>query len=243
MLHGESSRTGSRSRFIASRQIVSARATRQAKQEEARWHLPPPAPHPAAQTARNRAVLPVAGILALGVSTGSCSSSPASKSGSTEPDAGDATALVDTGADTEGSLDGGSPFDTGVRDSNSDTRPLDATSDTCDSTPNTVPCRMDSECAKGSQCAFTLAEGCTAPGTCVVPITSPYCIDPGGRCGCNGQPLQVFCTACSLNEYAFFPVAYIGECPIPCSTVSPCPGGFVCENEFCVTVSDSGTDQ
>src|ERR1700675_779799 len=52
-------------------------------------------------------------------------------------------------------------------------------------------CKKDSECPSGQRCGFT--GGCENKGKCIVPSRDNRCIDPGGRCGCDGRPVDIFC--------------------------------------------------
>jgi len=100
-------------------------------------------------------------------------------------------------------------------------------------------CKSDSECPSGQRCGFTGAMGCEGSGTCVVPGGSA-CFDPGGRCGCDGRPVDLFCAKGSSSEFASAPVGFVGPCPIPCTEGGACPPRLVCENGFCGKPQDGG---
>jgi hypothetical protein len=51
-------------------------------------------------------------------------------------------------------------------------------------------CKKDSQCPSGQRCGFT--SGCESKGKCVVPSRDASCIDPSGRCGCDGRPVDIF---------------------------------------------------
>jgi len=89
--------------------------------------------------------------------------------------------------------------------------------------------KSNSECPSGQRCGFTGAE---ERGTCVVERAGA-CFDPGGRCGCDGQPVDLFCGQGSPSEFASAPVCFVGGCPIPCSDGSGCPSRLVCQSGFC----------
>ena len=77
-------------------------------------------------------------------------------------------------------------------------------------------CTKDPQCSSGQRCGFT--SGCESKGKCVVPTHSPFCIDtPGGRCGCDGRPVDIFCgtTDEGMNEYTSAPANSLGPCPRP----------------------------
>ena len=90
-------------------------------------------------------------------------------------------------------------------------------------------CKNDSECPSGQRCGFT---GDEERGTCIVERAGA-CFDPGGRCGCDGQPVDLFCGKGSSTEFASAPVCFVGGCPIPCSDGSGCPPRLVCQRGFC----------
>jgi hypothetical protein len=93
-------------------------------------------------------------------------------------------------------------------------------------------CKKDSECPSGRLCGFT--GGCETKGKCIVPSRDNHCIDPGGRCGCDGRPVDIFCAVGSLTEYASAPTNAVGPCPRTCSEQLECGSGLVCQKGFCV---------
>jgi hypothetical protein len=90
-------------------------------------------------------------------------------------------------------------------------------------------CKSNSECPSGQRCGFTGAE---ESGRCVVE-TAGSCFDPGGRCGCDGQPVDLFCGKGSTTEFASAPVCFVGPCPKPCIDGIGCPPRLVCQSGFC----------
>jgi hypothetical protein len=97
------------------------------------------------------------------------------------------------------------------------------------STHVAASCKSNSECTSGQRCGFTSDE---ERGTCVVERAGA-CFDPGGRCGCDGQPVDLFCGNGSTTEFASAPVCFVGGCPIPCSDGISCPPRLVCQRGFC----------
>ena len=81
-----------------------------------------------------------------------------------------------------------------------------------------VSCTKDSQCPSGQRCGFT--GGCESKGRCVVPSNDSHCIDPGGRCSCDGRPVHIFCAAGSRTEFTSAPVNAVGPCPRPCTAES-----------------------
>src|SRR5215469_12448638 len=66
-----------------------------------------------------------------------------------------------------------------------------------------LSCKKDAECPSGQRCGFR--SGCKSEGKCVVPSHDAHCIDPGGRCGCDGRPVDIFCAVGSPTEYTSAP--------------------------------------
>ena len=95
-----------------------------------------------------------------------------------------------------------------------------------------VSCSKDSECPSGQRCGFI--GGCESKGKCIVPSRDNHCIDPGGRCGCDGRPVDIFCAVGSRTEYASAPTNTVGPCPKTCSEQLECGSGLACQNGFCV---------
>lgn len=76
-----------------------------------------------------------------------------------------------------------------------------------------VSCTKDSQCPSGQRCGFT--GGCESKGKCIVPSKTNHCIDPGGRCGCDGRPVDIVCEVGSRTAYTSAPVNAVGPCPRP----------------------------
>jgi hypothetical protein len=95
-----------------------------------------------------------------------------------------------------------------------------------------VSCTKDSRCPSGQRCGFA-GGGCESKGKCIVPSKTSDCIDPGGRCGCDGRPVDIFCGVGSRTEFTSAPVNAVGGCPKPCTNELECPSGLVCQKGFC----------
>ena len=95
-----------------------------------------------------------------------------------------------------------------------------------------LSCTKDVGCPSGQRCGFT--SGCKSKGKCIVPSRDAHCIDPGGRCGCDGRPVDIFCEVGSRTEYASAPTNAVGPCPKTCSEQRECGSGLVCQKGFCV---------
>jgi hypothetical protein len=95
-----------------------------------------------------------------------------------------------------------------------------------------VSCKEDSQCPSGQRCGFT--PGCESKGRCVIPSGNAPCIDPGGRCGCDGRPVDIFCAVGSRTEFTSAPVDSVGPCPRSCTKEVGCGSRLVCEKGFCV---------
>jgi len=95
-----------------------------------------------------------------------------------------------------------------------------------------LKCTKDAECLSGQRCGFT--SGCKSKGKCIVRSKTGHCIDPGGRCGCDGRPVDMFCEVGSRTEYASAPTNAVGPCPKTCSEQSECGSALVCQKGFCV---------
>lgn len=94
-------------------------------------------------------------------------------------------------------------------------------------------CTTDTQCPSGHRCGFPL--GCESKGKCVVPTGKTWCIDAGGRCGCDGRAVNVFCGVGSKSEYTSAPANAVAPCPRSCNQESGCgTSGLVCQNGFCV---------
>ena len=78
-----------------------------------------------------------------------------------------------------------------------------------------VTCKKDSQCPYGQRCGFTF--GCANEGQCIVPSGTTWCIDPGGRCGCDGRPADIFCGVGSRTEFRSAPVDAVGGRPRACT--------------------------
>ena len=97
---------------------------------------------------------------------------------------------------------------------------------------NVTVCNKDSECPSGQRCGFS---GSKSKGKCVVPSHDGHCLDPGGRCGCDGRPVDVFYAAGSRTEFTSAPTCFIDGCPKTCTEESDCGKmGLVCRKGVCV---------
>ena len=110
------------------------------------------------------------------------------------------------------------------------------------SSQHATSCKRDSDCPSGKRRGFTGATGCEGSGTCVVAVAGAACADPGGRCGCDGQPVDLFCAAGSSTEFASAPVGSVGPCPKSCTEDAGCPSHLVCRKGICVQPPISGGD-
>jgi hypothetical protein len=61
-------------------------------------------------------------------------------------------------------------------------------------------CIKSFDCPSGQRCGFM--GGCESKGKCIVPSGDNCCIDPGGRCGCDARPVDIFCAVGSRTEFA-----------------------------------------
>ena len=97
-----------------------------------------------------------------------------------------------------------------------------------------LSCAKDAECPSGQRCGFT--SGCNSKGKCIVLSKTNHCIDPGGRCGCDGRPVDIICAVGSRTEYTSAPANAVGPCPRPCTEELGCGSGsgLVCQKGFCV---------
>jgi hypothetical protein len=96
-----------------------------------------------------------------------------------------------------------------------------------------LSCTKDAGCPSNQRCGFT--SGDKSRGKCVVPSHNAHCIDPGGRCGCDGRPVDIFCAVGSPAEYTSAPACFVGPCPRPCTQESECgKTGLVCQKGVCV---------
>jgi hypothetical protein len=69
----------------------------------------------------------------------------------------------------------------------------------------------------------------------VVPSHDAHCIDPGGRCGCDGDVVDIFCAVGSRTEYTSAPACFIGGCPKTCTEEADCgKTGLVCRKGVCI---------
>src|SRR6516164_10332852 len=92
-----------------------------------------------------------------------------------------------------------------------------------------VTCTSDSDCPSGHRCGFSGGD-CNTKGRCLVPSKTSHCIDPGGRCGCDGRPVDIFCAVGSRIEFTSAPVNAVGPCPRPCTDNLGCASGLTCQN-------------
>jgi hypothetical protein len=93
--------------------------------------------------------------------------------------------------------------------------PAGATDKNSSRSPRGANCKSNSDCPSGQRCGFTGAKGCEENGACVVESRGANCFDPGGRCGCDGRPVDLFCVKGSSSEFASGPVGSVGPCPRP----------------------------
>lgn len=101
------------------------------------------------------------------------------------------------------------------------------------SSQTVLRCTKDGECPSGQRCGFT--SSCKSIGKCIVPSKTPHCFDPGGRCGCDGRRVEIFCELGSRTEYTSAPTNAVGPCPRPCTEESGCgKTGLVCQKGFCI---------
>ena len=110
------------------------------------------------------------------------------------------------------------------------------------SSQHSASCKKDSNCPSGQRCGFTGATGCEGSGTCVVAVAGAACADPGGRCGCDGQPVDLFCAAGSSTEFASAPVGSVGPCPMPCTEDAGCPSHLACRKGICAQPQHGRSD-
>jgi hypothetical protein len=103
-------------------------------------------------------------------------------------------------------------------------------------------CQQDPDCPEGQRCGFTGVTGCEGRGTCVKAVTGAACFDPGGRCGCDGQPVDIFCAAGSSSEFASAPVGSVGPCPRPCTEDAGCPSHLACRKNICLPPQNGRSD-
>ena len=110
---------------------------------------------------------------------------------------------------------GGSGGDGGRCTTNADcgTSPVDAGS-----------CTSDGDCPSSEMCAFKIADGCSAVGTCLArPAPGPTCNAYSPACTCSNQEINVICTMYP-SGYASQPVAHTGACV----TIDAGPASFAC---------------
>jgi hypothetical protein len=109
---------------------------------------------------------------------------------------------------------------------------ITANTPTTHSTQKALNCTKDSQCPSGQRCGFV--GGCKSKGKCVVPSGNSSCIDPGGRCGCDGRPVDIFCAIGSHTEFTSAPVNAVGPCPKSCTDNSECISGLLCKKGLCL---------
>jgi hypothetical protein len=95
-----------------------------------------------------------------------------------------------------------------------------------------LSCTKDEKYPSGQRCGFT--SGCKSKGKCIVPNKTSHCIDQGGRRGCDGRPVDIFCEVGSPTEYTSAPTNAVGPCPKPCSEQQECGSSLVYRKGFCV---------
>ena len=102
-----------------------------------------------------------------------------------------------------------------------------------ETSPTVLSCTTDTQCPSGQRCGFT--SGRSRKGKCVVPSRDGHCLDPGGRCGCDGRPVDIFCAVGSRMEYTSAPACFVGPCPRTCTEESGCgQTDLVCQKGVCV---------
>lgn len=75
-------------------------------------------------------------------------------------------------------------------------------------------CKSDMDCGTGMMCGFTIADGCSAVGTCVVGPGSgtAMCEAYAVACSCSGTEVSVICNGYPAGQ-ASAPIAHSGTCP------------------------------
>jgi hypothetical protein len=100
-------------------------------------------------------------------------------------------------------------------------------------------CSTDADCGSGMMCAFKIADGCAAVGSCLTrPSPGPTCNATSLACTCSNQEINVACTIYP-SGYASQPVAQLAACegpdagaaaPFACGNRgATCPGTQVCK--------------
>jgi hypothetical protein len=86
-------------------------------------------------------------------------------------------------------------------------------------------CTKDSQCPAGQRLRVFGRVG--SKGKCVAPTGNNPCIDPGGRCGCDGRTVHISCAVDSRTEFASASVDSVGPFPKPCTDKSECISGLL----------------
>lgn len=99
--------------------------------------------------------------------------------------------------------------------------------------PSGGPCNGPDDCDPRALCAFPIADGCSAKGTCVLP--DARCDRPGATaCACDGTPVGL---ACIYGQ---------GNAPAPVMSTSPCPtpdgGGDAASDAPIEAATDGASD-
>jgi hypothetical protein len=94
---------------------------------------------------------------------------------------------------------------------------------------SSLACTSDVECPSGQRCAFRGDKF----SKCIVPSETTHCIDPGGRCGCDGRQVEIICELDSSTEYTSAPACFVGRCPMNCNDNIRCPSSLTCQDGLC----------
>jgi hypothetical protein len=115
--------------------------------------------------------------------------------------------------------------------------------------PTYGPCPADAGCGAGRLCAFKVADGCRANGTCVdVSLSNAtFCATPVVSCGCDGSEVTVGCSELP-SGWAQRPVASTGACGLSVAIdAATAPHSFTCgvaqctaPTQYCKMAQPSG---
>jgi hypothetical protein len=94
-------------------------------------------------------------------------------------------------------------------------------------------CTTSADCRTAQYCAFKIADGCSATGTCFDALApgGPQCQLYAAGCACDGTAVNVACG--SPSGYAPVPVLHTGPCTSPvdagsCTSDGDCPSSEMC---------------